>query len=134
MKNLLVGLLLATLAACRPTADGPSPPLRHQYDAAYQQQAQLLQADNVDLQVTHPEPANPKLTVLALTITNPQHQPAAPDSLRQRARKLAHLAAADLVSPADFAAMNVQIEYRHGLFAAKTDSSQTFIFPLKALR
>lgn len=127
-------LLGGALAACSPQRPVPADVrLLHQHDQAYQRQVQRLQAQAVNFSTTRVGEGSAAFSVLNLEVLNPQELPEQPDTLRQRVRQLAHLVALDLADPAQFKAMNVRVENKHGYLFATTNS-QSFIYPLASLR
>jgi hypothetical protein len=126
-------LLTLGLAACGKQIEiAPDIALKHQYGAALQRQVELLQAEQ--LKVSAPA-AGTGPVVLNLEVLNPQNQPAQPDSLKQRMRKLAHLLVADLASPARYQVVNAQATFKPGFLAKdKNTSSQAFIYPIASLK
>jgi hypothetical protein len=108
--------------------------LKHQYDAAFQRQVQVLQAEQVKVSATTASGTGP--AVLALEVLNPHNPPEQhPDTLKQRMRKLAHLLAADLANPTRYQVLNAQATFKHSLFARdNSTSSQAFIYPIATLR
>jgi hypothetical protein len=127
-------LLTLGLAACGKQVEiAPDIALKHQHGAALQRQVELLQAEQI--KVSAPAAAAAGLAVLNLEVVNPQNQPAQPDSLKQRMRKLAHLLVADLATPARYQVVNAQATFKPGFLAKdKNTSSQAFIYPLASLK
>lgn len=134
MKKYWLWLLSAGLAACgQPLEIAPSVALKHQADASFQRQVQLLQAEQVRVSATAAGAAGP--AVLTIEVINPRNQPEHPDTLKQRIRQLAHLLVADLASPAQYQVVNTQATFKHSRFSLSSDSnSQAFIYPLASLR
>ena len=138
MKKNWLWLLTLELVACgKPLEIASDVTLKHQYDAAFQRQVQLLQAEQVRVSATAAGKAGP--SILMLDVLNPQNQPENPDSLKQRVRKLAHLLVADLASPERYQVVNAQATFKHGgLFSmdskSNTTSSQAFIYPTASLK
>jgi hypothetical protein len=130
--------LLAGLTACGGQVEVASDVvLRHPHDASFQQQVQLLQAEQVKVSATAASGATPQgLGVLTLEVINPHSSPEQhPDTLKQRMRKLAHLLVADLASPAGYQAVSAQATFRRSLLSpGNSSSSQTFIYPMASLR
>ena len=138
MKNKWLWLLALGLTACGQQVEVASDvALKHQHDAAFQRQVQLLQAEQVRVSATAAGKAGP--AILMLDVLNPQNQPENPDSLKQRVHKLAHLLVADLASPERYQVVNAQATFKHGgLFSmdskATSTSSQAFIYPTASLK
>ncbi|MGI4864102.1 MAG: hypothetical protein ACRYFZ_09280 [Janthinobacterium lividum] len=135
MKNNWLWLLAFSLAACgKPLDIASDVALKHQHDAAFQQQVKLLQAEQVKVSATAAGKAGP--AVLMLNVLNPSHQPENPDSLKQRVRKLAHLLVIDLASPDHYQVVNAQATFKQSRFSlgGGQSSSQAFIYPTASLR
>jgi hypothetical protein len=135
MKKNWVWLLALGLSACGKQLEIASDvTLKHQYDAAFQRQVQVLQAEQVKVSSTKASSAGPAM--LALEVLNPHNPPEQhPDTLKQRMHKLAHLLAADLASPASYQVLNAQATFKHSLFSRdNSTSSQAFIYPIATLR
>lgn len=110
-------------------------PLKHQYDAAYERQVQLLQADKVTLGAAHPVEGGVDFYVLRLQIVNPKDESNSSDTLRQRVRRLARVVVADLAKPSQYRAVAVDVVYKKGIFSVgNTNASQSFIYPLASLQ
>ena len=128
-------LLAAVLTACgSPVEIAPNVVLTQQHKAAFEQQAQLLRAEQVNIAATEASGSTP--AVLTLEVINPAGSPEQqPDSLKQRMRKLAHLLVADLSQPAHYEAVSAQATFRRSLRSPRNaSSSQTFIYPLASLK
>jgi len=128
-------LLALGLAGCgRQVEVAPEVALKHQYDASFQQQVKLLQAEQVKVSATTPAGTGPG--VLTLEVINPKTSPEQqPDTLKQRVRKLAHLLVADLAAPARYQAVNAQATFKRGLFSpGERANSQMFIYSTASLR
>ncbi|MDO7884684.1 hypothetical protein [Hymenobacter cheonanensis] len=138
MKTYWWGLLAVGLTACGGQVEiAPGVALRHAYDAAFQRQAHLLQAEQVKVSATPASGPGPQgLAIITLEVVNPRSTPEQhPDTLKQRMRKLAHLVVADLASPASYQAVSAQATFRRSLLSpGNSSSSQTFIYPLASLR
>ncbi|RZK37691.1 MAG: hypothetical protein EOO57_05120 [Hymenobacter sp.] len=135
MKKNWVWLLALGLAACgKPLEIAPDVALKHQNDAAFQRQVQLLQAEQIKVSAAAAGPAGP--AVLMLEVLNPRHQPENPDSLKQRVRQLAHLLVADLARPDRYQVVNAQATFKQSRFSlgGGQSSSQAFIYPIASLR
>lgn len=131
------GLLGGALAGCgQPLEVAPDVALKHQYDAAFRRQTQLLQAEQVKVSVVAAAPGGPALPVLTLEVLISRNAPEQhPDTLKQRVRKLAHLLVADLTSPDRYQAVNAQATFSHGLFSmGEQPVSQAFIYSTASLR
>jgi hypothetical protein len=127
-------LLAIGLSACGQQVEVASDvALKHQYDAAFRQQVQVLQAEQVKVSATK---VGTGPAVLALEVLNPHTSPEQhPDTLKQRMRKLAHLLAADLASPNSYQVLNAQATFKPGRFSRDNNtSSQAFIYPVASLR
>ena len=137
MKNNWLWLLAIGLAACggKPLEIAPDVALKHQYDAAFQRQAQLLQAERVKVS-TAAAVGGAKQSVLMLEVIIPRNTPEQrPDTLKQQVHKLAHLLVADLASPDRYQAVNAQTTFSHGLFAmGHQPVAQAFIYSTASLR
>ena len=134
-KYVWLGLLAGGLTACGPQTEIASDvALTSQHKAAFEQQVQLLGAEQVNVSSTKAQGTAP--AVLSLEVINPHSSPEQqPDSLKQRMRKLAHLLVADLASPAGYQAVSAQATFRRSLRSPRNaSSSQTFIYPLASLR
>lgn len=130
-----LGLLAVGLTACgSPVEVAPGVALTQQHRAAFEQQAQLLRAEQVKIAATAASGSAP--AVLTLEVINPAGSPEQqPDSLKQRMRKLAHLLVADLTQPAHYQAVSAQATFRRSLRSPRNaSSSQTFIYPLTSLQ
>lgn len=130
-----LGLLAVGLTACGPQLEVASGvALTQQHKAAFEQQAQLLGAEQVKVSATGASGATP--AVLTLEVINPHGSPEqTADSLKQRMRRLAHLLVADLASPASYQALSAQATFRRSLRSPTNgSSSQTFIYPIASLR
>jgi hypothetical protein len=136
MKRAGLWLLGGLVTACsQPGGQLAEVPLKHQHDAAYEQQVQLLQADKVTLGSAHPVESGLDFYVLHVQVLNPKNQPEVSDSLRQRVRRLARIVVADLANPSQYRAVNVDVNYKKGLFSfGNTNASQSFIYPLASLQ
>lgn len=139
MKKHWLWLPALGLAACGQQLEIASEvALKHQYDAAFQQQIKRLQAEQVKISVTAPNGTGP--TVLILEVLNPKSPPGQhPDTLKLRVRKLAHLLVADLASPDRYQVVNAQATFKSGGFfssgsSPNTSSSQAFIYPIASLK
>lgn len=136
MKKLPLAFLAAGLTACQEHVQiAPEVALKHQLDAAFQRQVQLLQAQQVQVSTMPAGAGSP--AVLRLVVRNPQHQPEQPDTLRQRVRKLAHLLVADLADPGRYQVVNAEVQVKRGTFTlgnSDNDSSQSFIYLASTLR
>lgn len=111
--------------------------LTPQHKAAFQQQAQLLQAEQVQVAATPASGAGAAGPgILTLEVINPHLLPGQhPDTLKQRMHKLAHLLVAGLASPAGYQAVSAQATFRPSLLSPSTRaSSQTFIYPIASLK
>lgn len=134
-KHWWLALLAAGLTACGPQLEiAPGVALTQQHKAAFAQQAQQLQAEQVKVSATEAGGSAP--AVLTLEVINPASSPEQqPDSLKQRMRKLAHLLVADLAQPARYQAVSAQATFRRSLHSPRNaSSSQTFIYPLASLK
>jgi hypothetical protein len=133
MRKKWLWLLAAGLTACGQTLEIASDvALKHQYDAAFQQQVQLLQAKRVRVSAAAAT-GGAGLAVLTLEVLNPATQP--PDTLKQRVHKLAHLLVLDLASPGQYQAVNALATFKPGFFSpGGTSSSQAFIYSTASLR
>ena len=134
MRKNWVWLLAFGLSACGQQLEiAPDVALKHQYDAAFQQQVKVLQAEQVKVLSTK---AGAGPAVLAIEVLNPHSPPEQhPDTLKQRMHKLAHLLAADLANPASYQVLNAQATFKKGLFSRdNSTSSQAFIYPITSLR
>jgi hypothetical protein len=134
-KYVWLALLTGGLTACGPQLEvAPGVALTSQHKAAFEQQAQLLGAEQVNVSATPTGGSAP--AVLTLEVINPHGSPEQqPDSLKQRMHKLAHLLVADLASPASYQAVSAQATFRRSLRSPRNaSSSQTFIYPLASLR
>lgn len=136
MKKQWGWLLLLGLTACgQPLEIAPEVALKQQSDAAFQQQVQLLQAEQVKVSATAAAAGGAGPAVLHLDVLNPKNQPVPPDSLKHRMRKLAHLLVANLASPARYQVVNAQAIFKPGRFSKdKNTSSQAFIYPIASLK
>ncbi|RYY10343.1 MAG: hypothetical protein EOO36_20710 [Cytophagaceae bacterium] len=137
LKIGCVALLGGALGSCGKQVDVASDvALRHQHDAAFQRQVELLQAEQVKVSATAAAPGGPARPVLTLEVVNPYGSPEPqPDTLKQRVHKLAHLLVADLVSPARYQAVNAQATFKKGVFSSDSQSSsQAFIYSVASLR
>ena len=135
MKNNWLWLLAIGLVACgKPLDIASEVALKHQHDAAFQQQVKLLQAERVKVSATAAAGKAP--AVLIVEVLNPSHQPENPDSLKQRVRKLAHLLVVDLASPDQYQVVNAQATFKQSMFSlgGGQSSSQAFIYPIASLR
>jgi hypothetical protein len=133
-KQWWLGLLAVGLSACGQQLEiAPGVALTQQYRAAFQQQVQRLQAEQVKVSATAASGSGPG--ILTLEVINPrssaeQH----PDTLKQRMRKLAHLLVLDLASPAGYQAVSAQATFKRSLLSpGNSSSSQTFIYPTASL-
>jgi hypothetical protein len=133
MRKKWLWLLAAGLTACgQPLEIASDVALKHQYDAAFQQQVQLLQAKRVRVSAAAAT-GGAGLAVLTLEVLNPATQP--PDTLKQRVHKLAHLLVLDLASPGRYQAVNALATFKPGFFSpGGTSSSQAFIYSTASLR
>ena len=134
-KYAWLGLLTIGLTACGPQLEiAKDVALTQQHKAAFEQQAQLLGAEQVKISAAGAGGTAP--AVLTLEVINPHGSPEQqPDSLKQRMRKLAHLLVADLASPAGYQAVSAQATFRRSLRSPRNaSSSQTFIYPLTSLK
>jgi hypothetical protein len=133
MRKKWLWLLAAGLTACgQPLEIASDVALKHQYDAAFQQQVQLLQAKRVRVSAAAAT-GGAGLAVLTLEVMNPATQP--PDTLKQRVHKLAHLLVLDLASPGQYQAVNALATFKPGFFSpGGTSSSQAFIYSTASLR
>jgi hypothetical protein len=133
MRKKWLWLLAAGLTACgQPLEIASDVALKHQYDAAFQQQVQLLQAKRVRVSAAAAT-GGAGLAVLTLEVLNPATQP--PDTLKQRVHKLAHLLVLDLASPGQYQAVNALATFKPGFFSpGGTSSSQAFIYSTASLR
>jgi hypothetical protein len=134
MRKNWVWLLALGLSACGQQLEIASDvTLKHQYDAAFRHQVQVLQAEQVKVSSTKVG-AGP--AVLAIEVLNPHTSPEQhPDTLKQRMHKLAHLLAADLANPSSYQVLNAQATFKKGLFSRdNSTSSQAFIYPITSLR
>ena len=134
-KYAWLALLALGLTACGPQLEiAPGVALTQQHRTAFEQQAQLLGAEQVNVSATGAGGTAP--AVLTLEVINPHGSPEQqPDSLKQRMRKLAHLLVADLASPAGYQAVSAQATFRRSLRSPRNaSSSQTFIYPLTSLK
>ena len=134
-KHWWVGLLAVGLTACGPQLEiAPGVALTQQHQAAFQQQLQLLQAEQV--KVSAMAGSGPGPAVLTLEVINPHSPPEQhPDTLKQQMRKLAHLLVLDLASPAGYQAVSAQATFRRSLLSpGNASSSQSFIYPLGSLK
>jgi len=125
-------LLAMGLAGCGQQVEiAPEVALKHQHDAGFRQQVQLLQAEQVKVSASATGPG-----VLTLEVINPKTSPEQqPDTLKQRVRKLAHLLVADLAAPARYQAVNAQATFKRGLFSpGERANSQMFIYSTASLR
>lgn len=130
-----LGLLAAGLTACGSQVEiAPGVALTQQHRAAFEQQAQLLRAEQVNVAATEASGGAP--AVLTLEVVNPASSPEQqPDSLKQRMHKLAHLLVIDLAQPATYQAVSAQATFRRSLTSPRNaSSSQTFIYPLASLQ
>ncbi|MGI4760169.1 MAG: hypothetical protein ACRYF0_05655 [Janthinobacterium lividum] len=129
--------VLVGLTACGgQVAVAPEVALQHAHEASFQQQVQVLHAEQVKVSATAAGGAGPALGILTLEVINPRSTPEQhPDTLKQRMRKLARLLVADLASPAAYQAVSAQATFRRSLFSpGNSSSSQTFIYPMASLR
>jgi hypothetical protein len=136
-KYLWAGLLASGLAACGQQLEiAPGVALTQQHRAAFQQQARLLQAEQVKISATPGSTGLAGSAILTLEVVNPYTTPEQhPDTLKQRMRKLAHLLVADLASPAGYQAVSAQATFRRSFSSpGNSSSSQTFIYPLASLK
>jgi hypothetical protein len=137
-KQWWLGLLAVGLTACGPQLEiAPDVALTQQYRAAFQQQVQRLQAEQVKVTATAGSgsgPAGPG--ILTLEVINPHSAPEQhPDTLKQQMRQLAHLLVLDLARPASYQAVSAQATFRRSLFSpGNSSSSQTFIYPIASLK
>jgi hypothetical protein len=134
MKKNWVWLLALGLSACGQQLEIASDvTLKHQYDAAFQRQVQVLQAEQVKVSSTK---AGAGPAVLTIEVLNPHTSPEQhPDTLKQRMHKLAHLLAADLANPTSYQVLNAQATFKKSLFSRdNSTSSQAFIYPITSLR
>lgn len=131
----MLWLLAAGLASCGGKVGIEVPPevaLKHQYEAAFQRQAQLLQARRLKLSVMAGGANATQQKVLVLDVDGlPSQLP--PDTLRQQVHKLAHLLAVDLTRPQDYNALNVRVSENTGFFKPDVHN-QSFIYSLSNLR
>ncbi|RZK55482.1 MAG: hypothetical protein EOO59_10535 [Hymenobacter sp.] len=136
-KIWYLSFLVGALAGCggKPLQIAPDVALKHQYDAAFQRQAQLLQAEQVKVS-TAAAAGGAKPAVLMLEVIIPRNTPEQrPDTLKQQVHKLAHLLVADLASPDRYQAINAQTTFSHGLFAmGHQPVAQVFIYSTASLR
>jgi hypothetical protein len=134
MEKKWWGLLTIGLAACGQQLDiAPDVALKQQNQAAFQQQAQLLHAEQLKVSAT--PASNGGLAVLTLEVVNPRTSAQHPDTLKQRMRKLAHLLVANLASPSGYQAVSAQATFRRSLLSPRNaSSSQTFIYPVASLK
>jgi len=135
-KQAWLGLLVGGLTACGAQLEiAPGVALTQQHQAAFQQQVQRLQAEQVKVSAT--AASGPAGTgILTLEVINPHHPPEQhPDTLKQQMRKLARLLVLDLASPAGYQAVSAQATFRRSLFSpGNSSSSQTFIYPIGSLK
>jgi hypothetical protein len=135
-KQWWLGLLAVGLTACGPQLEiAPDVALTQQYRAAFQQQVELLQAEQVKVSATAAA-GKAGEAVLSLEVINPHSPPEQhPDTLKQRMRKLAHLLVADLASPAGYQAVSAQATFKRSLLSpGNSSSSQSFIYPTASLK
>jgi hypothetical protein len=138
-KALLIGCLGLLSEAVAGCGGGlkmpPAMKMRHQYDNAYRQQEKLLNAEEVNVSVHRTQVAvDSAINRLDLLVFNPKDLSAAPDSVRRRARKLAHLVVADLANPQDYQVMTVTIAEKHDYFIAQTSNRQTITYSIANLK
>jgi len=132
-KHWWLGLLAVGLTACGPQLEiAPGVALTQRYRAAFQQQAQRLQAEQVKVAAVA---SGPGPGVLTLEVTNPHTPPEQhPDTLKQQMRKLAHLLVLDPASPGSYQAVSAQATFKRSVLSpGNSASSQTFIYPLSSL-
>jgi hypothetical protein len=133
-KQWWLGLLAMGLSACGQQLEiAPDVALTQQHRAAFQQQAERLQAEQVKVSATAVSGSAPG--ILTLEVINPRSSPEQhPDTLKQRMRKLAHLLVLDLASPSSYQAVSAQATFRRSVLSpGNSASSQTFIYPIASL-
>jgi hypothetical protein len=137
-KQAWLGLLAGGLTACGSQLEiAPGVALTQQHQAAFQQQVQRLQAEQVKVSATAASGTGPAgAGILTLEVINPHSPPEQhPDTLKQQMRKLAHLLVLDLASPAGYQAVSAQATFKRSLFSpGNSSSSQTFIYPIGSLK
>ncbi|GAB3635406.1 hypothetical protein GCM10027422_09960 [Hymenobacter arcticus] len=108
---------------------------QHRYDEAYKQQEKLLNAKEVGFSIHATQvSADFAINWLELVVVNPQGQPAAPDSVVHRARKLAHLLVANINNPKDYQLMTVTLVKQHDYLVASSTDSRTITYSIDSLR